>query len=333
MPPFMSEQTATAIASPNIALIKYWGNRDDHLRLPASPSISFNLSGLHTRTTVIWHEDLAADSVTVNGEAADGAAYERVVHHLDHVRRLAACQEYAQVDASNNFPIGTGIASSASAFAALSLAATAALGLALSERELSTLARLGSGSAARSIPGGFVAWYTGERHEDSYAETFAGSDHWALVDVIAVVSREHKKTGSTSGHALAQTSPLQAARLATAQDRFDRCQAAILTRDFAVLAQVVELDNHAMHAVMMTSSPPLLYWLPETLRIMHQVRQWREEHGLAVCYTIDAGPNVHCICTGEAADAVEMNLRALPGVLDVRRAAPGGPAQLVGPHS
>ena len=327
----MSEQTATAIASPNIALIKYWGNQDDDLRLPASPSISFNLAELHTRTTVTWHEDLTADQVIINGEAASGAAFDRVVRHLDHVRRIAAHQGYAQVASDSNFPSGTGIASSASAFAALSLAATAALGLALSERELSALARLGSGSAARSIPGGFVAWYVGNRHEDSYAETFARPEHWPLVDLIAVVSREPKRVGSTAGHAVAATSPLQAARVATAQERFDRCQRAILGRDFAALAQVVELDSNIMHAVMMTGEPSLLYWSPDTLRVMQQVRQWRQEQALEVCFTIDAGPNVHCICTSQAADRIENELRALPGILEVRRATPGGPARLVPP--
>ncbi len=327
----MSALTATASAPPNIALIKYWGNRDDAQRLPASPSISFNLAELQTRTTVTWRKDLAADSVKVNGALASGPALERVVHHLDHVRRLAAYQGYAQVDSESNFPIGTGIASSAAAFAALSLAATAALGLELTERELSALARLGSGSAARSIPGGFVAWYTGDCHEDSYAETFASVEHWPLIDLVAVVSRTHKKTGSTSGHAIAATSPLQAARIATAQARFDRCKAAIQARDFQELAEVVELDNNVMHAVMMTGRPPLLYWQPETLRLIHQVREWRERDGRHVCYTIDAGPNVHVIATPEAAEAIEANLRGVPGVLEVRQATAGGKAQLVNP--
>jgi diphosphomevalonate decarboxylase len=155
----MSQLTATALASPNIALIKYWGNTDDDLRLPVSPSISFNLAELHTRTTVIWDESLDADAVTINDERVSGPAAARVTHHLNHVRQLAKHDGHAQVVSSNNFPAGAGIASSASAFAALSLAATAALNLHLPERELSALARLGSGSASRSIPGGFVAWY------------------------------------------------------------------------------------------------------------------------------------------------------------------------------
>lgn len=325
----MPPRHATAVASPNIALIKYWGNSDDALRLPVSPSISFNLAELHTRTSVTWDPALTADAVVINGQPVSGPTLERVTHQLDHIRRLADYGGFARVDSANNFPTGTGIASSASAFAALSLAATAALDMTLSERELSALARLGSGSASRSVPGGFVAWYTGEDHASSFAESFAPASHWDLVDLIAVVSQEHKSTGSTAGHRLAPTSPLQAARIATAQERFDRCQAAVLGRDFATLAEVVELDNNVMHGVMMTSTPPLLYWEPVTLDLIKRVRQWRETDGLAVCYTIDAGPNVHCICTAQAAPEVERRLRALPGILDLRRATPGEGTRLV----
>lgn len=325
----MATLTATASASPNIALIKYWGNTDHDLRLPVSPSISFNLAELNTRTTVTWDSALDHDEVTLNGKTAVGPSYDRVVTHLNHVRRMADHAGFARVISANNFPTGTGIASSASGFAALSLAASEALGMNLDERALSALARLGSGSASRSIPGGFVAWYAADSHEGSYAESFAPSDHWALVDLIAVISQEHKKTGSTSGHALADTSPLQDARIATAQARFDTCKSAVLARDFASLATVVELDNNVMHGVMMTSSPPLLYWEPETLRIMKAIHEWREQDGLEACYTIDAGPNVHCICTAASADQVESKLRAMPGILDLRRATPGGPAFLL----
>jgi diphosphomevalonate decarboxylase len=327
----MPERSATALASPNIALIKYWGNRDHALRLPVSPSISFNLAELSTQTTVVWDSSLDTDHVFIDGQEVTEDSYRRVVRHLEHVRELARHRGSARVESSSNFPAGVGIASSASAFAALSLAATAALGLSLSERELSILARLGSGSASRSVPGGFVAWYAGDRHEESYAETFAPPDHWLLVDLVAVVSRAHKKTGSTSGHALAVTSPLQAARVAGAQERFDACQRAVLARDFAGLARVVELDSNLMHSVMMTSDPPLFYWQPATLTVIEAIRRWREEDALEACYTIDAGPNVHCICTAESADTVEGRLRALPGVLDVLRATPGGPARLMAP--
>lgn len=319
---------ATSCANSNIAFCKYWGNSDDALRLPASGSISMNLDGLTTTTTIEFCDDLIRDDVYIGGEYIQGVAAVRVSHHLDHVRRLAGKNLYAKVVSENNFPTGAGIASSASAFAALSLAAATAIGLTLSERELSALARLGSGSAARSIPGGFVEWYAVSRHEDSFAESFASPDYWALVDLIAIVNRAHKATGSTEGHTIAASSPLQAARLESAPKRLVACKKAILERDFAAFADVVELDSTVMHAVMMTGTPPLFYWQPATLRVMEQVRGWRAE-GLGVCYTIDAGANVHCLCLASDADAIAAWLREVEGVSEVLRATPGGPARLV----
>src|SRR5512140_3799174 len=204
----MSSATAQAFA--NIAFIKYWGNRDNALRLPANGSISMNLDGLYTRTTVSFQRSLPYDELIINGREIAGPALERVSCMLDLVRDQARTRQQAEVVSENNFPSGAGIASSASAFAALALAASNAAGLSLSEAALSRLARQGSGSACRSIPGGFVEWYAGTSDEDSYAATIAAPDHWTLVDCIAIVSDMHKKTGSTEGHAIAASSPLQA---------------------------------------------------------------------------------------------------------------------------
>lgn len=324
----MRHHSATASANSNIALIKYWGNRDDRLRLPANGSISMNLKGLDTVTTVEFLPELQRDEVILHGQRQSGAPHERVAAHLDRIRAMAGITSKARVISENNFPTGAGIASSASAFAALSLAGTAAAGLRLSERELSVLARLGSGSASRSVPAGFVEWKTGERSEDSYAFTIAPPEQWALVDWIAIVSRQHKAVGSTEGHALAHTSPLQAGRVADAPRRLDLCRESLMARDFAAFAEIVEADSNLMHAVMMTSAPSLFYWQPATLTVMEAIRRWRAE-GLQVCYTIDAGPNVHGLCTSDSADDVGQRLRALPGVEDVLRAEPGPGAELV----
>src|SRR5258708_6429339 len=162
---------ATSCANSNIAFIKYWGNRDEELRLPVNGSISMNLDGLMTRTTVEFSTELEGDSASVDDKPMTGPGLERISHHLDHIRKMAGINYHTRVQSENNFPSGAGIASSASAFAALSLAATAALGLKLSERELSRLARLGSGSASRSVPGGYVEWYAAASDEESYAAT------------------------------------------------------------------------------------------------------------------------------------------------------------------
>jgi diphosphomevalonate decarboxylase len=168
----------------------------------------------------------------------------------------------------------------------------------------------------------------GEGDEDSFAFSIAGPEHWKLADCVTIVSASHKKTGSTEGHALAPTSPLQAARVADAPRRLDLCRRAILERDFEAFASVVELDSDMMHAVMMTSDPALHYWKPASLRVMNAVRQWREE-GLPVCYTVDAGPNVHVICPESEAHIVDKRLREINGVMDVLVARVGGAAKIV----
>jgi diphosphomevalonate decarboxylase len=320
--------TATAQSHPNIAFIKYWGNLDATLRIPANGSISMNLEGLETRTTVCFDAGLAQDQLILNGQPASEEARQRVSKFLDRVRTLAGLNSCAKVESQNNFPTGAGIASSASAFAALSLAAIAAAGLQIDERECSRLARRGSGSACRSVPGGFVEWQAGTDDESSYAYSLAPAEHWDLVDCVAVVSQAHKPTGSTQGHALADSSSLQAARVANAAKRLEACRKAIMQRDFAALAEVAELDCNLMHAVMMTSQPPLLYWQPATLAVMHAVQEWRGA-GLQVFYTIDAGPNVHVICPAEDSPEVARRLGQLEGVKEVLRAHPGGPARLI----
>ncbi len=320
--------TATALAHPNIAFIKYWGNRDQHLRLPANGSISMNLAGLTTTTEVSFSDELPGDMVELNGRLLAGPELQRVSDFLDCVRRMAGVFKPARVRSENNFPTGAGIASSAAAFAALSLAASTALGLDLGELELSRLARRGSGSASRSIPTGFVEWHAGDDDQSSYAVSIAPPEHWDLVDLIAVVEAGHKSVGSTAGHALADTSPLQPARVADAPRRLEICRSAIHARDFDRLAAIIELDSNLMHAVMMTSNPPLMYWEPATLRIIKEVPAWRKS-GLPACFTLDAGPNVHVLCPSSAADEVRRRLSELPGVQQILQAAPGGPARLV----
>src|SRR3989304_10408185 len=285
----------TAVSHPNIAFIKYWGNRNDELRLPASSSLSMNLAGLQTRTAVEFDSALRNDTLLINRDTASQDQQRRVSDFLDLVRQLASIKTKARITTESNFPRGAGIASSSSAFAALALAASQAAGLELDEPALSRLARRGSGSASRSVPGGFVEWRAADSDEESYAFSFAPTDHWNLVDCIAVISEGHKIIGSSEGHQLAASSPLQAARLERAEHRLEKCRQAILQKDFAALAEVVELDNHLMHAVMMTSRPPLVYWQPASLAVMRAVPEWRAG-GIAACYTLDAGPNVHVLC-------------------------------------
>jgi len=287
-----------------------------------------NLDGLSTRTTVSFQPSLPFDELIINGHEVTGPGLNRVSYILDIIRGMANITDRAEVITENNFPSGAGIASSASAFAALALAGSKAAGLNLSEPELSRLARRGSGSASRSIPSGFVEWQVGTTDEDSYAFSIAEPNHWNLVDCIAVVSASHKKTGSTEGHSIAPISPLQAARIADAPRRLDICRKAILEKDFDSFASIVELDSDMMHSVMMTSTPALHYWKPASLSVMNAVRQWRGD-GLPTCYTVDAGPNVHVICPETEAHVVDQKLREINGVTDVLVARAGGAAKIV----
>jgi diphosphomevalonate decarboxylase len=319
--------SATAQASPNIAFIKYWGDRDARLHIPANGSISMNLGGLFTHTQVTFDSSLASDQLTLDGETQSGQILQRVSNFLDRVRTLADINAYATIQSSNNFPIGTGIASSASGFAALSLAASKAAGLELSEHDLSRLARLGSGSACRSIPAGFVEWQAGENDADSYAYSIAPPDHWSLIDCITIVSESHKATSSRDGHALAETSIFQPVRVSEVPKRLEQCREAILKRDFEALAAVTELDSNQMHAVMMTSTPPLFYWLPTTIAIIRAVQSWREG-GIPVFFTVDAGPNVHVICQEGYEKQVMGKLSQIEGIQRVITTHPGGPTRL-----
>jgi diphosphomevalonate decarboxylase len=318
---------ATAVASPNIAFIKYWGNRDEALRLPANGSISMTLGGLEICTTVTFDSNLPADTLVINQQAISGEQLERVQRHLDLLRQMADLSHHAAVRSQGNFPIGAGLAASAAAFAALTLAGCKAAGLELATEALSRLARRGSGSAARSLFGGYVELLAGASDEEAFARQIAPASHWDLVDLIALVQDTHKAVGSTRGHSLASSSPLQDARLADAPRRLEECRTAIRNRDFPRLAAIAEQDSNMMHAVMLSSTPPLIYLAPASLAVMRAVAEWRAS-GLDVCYTVDAGPNVHCICAPQHAAEVEKRLKAIQGVQALLRATPGGGARL-----
>src|SRR6266700_2397986 len=178
---------ATAVAPSNIAFIKYWGKKDEVLRLPENGSISMNLSNLLTTTTVEFNELFKNDSITLNGKK-ESPKNNRAIKHIDRIRKLAKITTKVKIVTENNFPTGTGLSSSASGFAALTVAGAVVAGLDLSEKELSILARQGSGSACRSIPDGFVEWFDGETSEAAYAASLYKPDYWDISDVVAVVN-------------------------------------------------------------------------------------------------------------------------------------------------
>ncbi|MBN2258690.1 MAG: diphosphomevalonate decarboxylase, partial [Anaerolineaceae bacterium] len=290
----MSELFATADAHPNIAFIKYWGNVNDQLKISLNGSISMNLDGLTTRTSVRFDSSLDSDKLEINDQPASPAANQRVTDHLDLIRNMAKLNQAAHVISHSNFPIGSGIASSASAFAALSLAGSKAAGLDLDIIELSRLARRGSGSACRSIPDGITEWHAGTTDEQSFADQLVPLDYWELVDCLIIINEKHKSVSSSDGHRISKTSPIQPLRIMGSARRFELCHNAILNRDFQSFSDVVEHDSNLMHSVMCTSMPSLVYLTKSSFEVIHAVLELRSK-AVEACYTIDAGPNVHVI--------------------------------------
>jgi diphosphomevalonate decarboxylase len=317
----------TAIAGTNIALCKYWGKRDAALNLPATGSISLTLAELGTRTRVRF-DDGDIDRVTLNGAPADLRVRARVAAFLDRVRARAGIDRRAEVVTSNSVPTAAGLASSASGFAALALAASRAAGLTLAPAELSELARLGSGSAARSIFGGFVEMARGERADgrDAVAAPIAvptTGPGWEVRLVVAITAVGEKAEGSTAAmERTARTSPFYPAWVASAPGDLAEARAAIAARDLGRLGAVAERSALRMHATALAAEPAILYWNPATVAAIHATRGLRAR-GVAAYFTIDAGPHVKVLC--DAADAVVVSaaLAELPGVLRTLTASPG----------
>lgn len=325
---------ATVRAGSNIAFIKYWGVDDVTLNLPQNNSISMTLADAHTTTTVAWlaKAQLAQDEIVVDGMRFDERKAARLVRHLDRIRELAAVDLHARVVSQNNFPMASGIASSASGFAALTTAACHALDLPWDATRLSAIARRGSGSASRSLFGGFVEWERGHDDATSVAHQLHPLEHWALYDLVAVVSGAEKAVSSEQGHRLAASSPLNSGRVASLPTALAEVRAALATRDLRRLGPVIEQDALAMHAVMMTSTPSLLYWQPGTLEIMQAVRHWREQEGLQAYFTIDAGPNIHVLCEADDVATVQARLTTLSSVQQVIVSRPGPAPLLLAEH-
>ncbi len=337
---------ATAIAPANIAFIKYWGKKDAVLRLPMSSSVSMNLSQATTTTTVEFSPEFSEDTIELLppdihdkisrprefvAPAFSSQETKRVSDFLDHFRALVHSELKARVVTQNSFPKATGIASSASGFAALTAAAAAALNLQVSEKELTILARRGSGSACRSIPDGFVQWEAGESSETSYAHSLYPSPYWDLRDIVVMVEATEKSVPSSVGHQQVKTSPLFQKRLQEIPERMNAVLEGLQKKDLSILGPAIEAEAMSMHQVMQTQVPPLQYFTDETKQLMKAVVDWRSG-GVPVYYTIDAGPNVHLICEGNNEQTVVAKVKELNNgwSLLVNKPAPG--ARIITTH-
>ncbi len=321
---------ATAIAPSNIAFTKYWGKKDPILRLPENGSISMCLSNLLTTTTVEFSPKYKKDLVKINGEVEEGEE-SRVIEHLYRVRKLANIDLKAKVVSNNNFPSGTGLSSSASGFAALTLAASKAGGLNLSEKELSILARQGSGSASRSIPDGIVEWLDGDTSETSYAKTIFPVNHWKIVDVVAVVNEGRKEINTTKGMGEARSSIFMPVRVANMKAKNKLLKKLISERKFKEFGEFIEAEALEFHSIVFTQSPPIIYWTPATVKLMKLVQKWRKE-GFEVYFTINTGQDVHLIVEQKNVKKLVNKLKKVEGVREIIVNKPAGGTKISSKH-
>ncbi len=311
---------ATAKAHTNIALIKYWGKRNDALILPTNNSLSVTLDGFYTETTVEFDKQLVEDKFILDDEEVTGDAYKRVTEYLDLIREYGDMKGlYARVNSTNAVPTAAGFASSASGFAALAAAATKAADLNVSDVELSKLTRQGSGSACRSIYGGFVEWEKGEKEDgtDSYAKEIAPQSHWDLRVAAVVLNETEKDISSREGmKRTVDTSEFYDGWLAGIPADIIEIKAGIRARDFNRVGSVAEANCLKMHATTLGAKPPFTYWTDATMRVMQTVQSLRKK-GVSAYFTIDAGPNVKVLYQPESEEEVEKTLRETEGVSDV----------------
>ena len=317
---------ATAIAQPNIALIKYWGKRDIDRNLPAVGSISITLNDLHTKVSVDLSADLQGDVLMVNDDE-NQAMLPRISTCLDNV--LGTQRDFARVVTQSNFPIAAGLASSASAFAATTVAAAEAANLSMETGELARLAGASSGSAARSLYGGFAELRnSGDRIE---LAPLCELDDWPLQVVVAITEFGPKAVGSTEAMEISRkTSPFYQSWLQQQDHDLDVARTAIAARDFVQLAAIAEHNCLKMHSVMWASRPPMVYWNAATMGCMQTVRRLQDE-GHKVFFTIDAGPQIKAVCLPDEVEIVSAALAETPGVQEIMTSGLGPAARLVAP--
>ncbi len=334
---------ATAVAPSNIAFTKYWGKKDEALRIPENGSISMNLSNLLTTTTVEFSDEYKKDEIHLPG--VHSATWkvarqrprllqdekDRVIEHLDRIRKLAEINQKAKVVSENNFPTGTGLSSSASGFAALTVAAVSAAGLNFLEKQLSILARQGSGSACRSILSGFVEWLDGSTNETSFAVQIFKPNYWDIADVVVIASSQKKDVSTTIGQQTAASSPFMKVRLSRMKEKNNGVKELIKKKSFVEFGRLIEQEALELHAIMFTQTPPLVYLRPETVTIIKAVEKWRGE-GLSVYFTLNTGQDVHLICQGKDKEKVANLAKEFSVTKDVIINIPSRGARLVHEH-
>lgn len=291
----MIKQSKWVRAHTNIAFIKYWGKEDEALILPKNNSLSLTLDAFYTDTQVCFDKKLNKDILFIDGEEQDKKALKKAQVILDLVRKEAGIHEFARIDSKNHVPTAAGLASSASGLAALAGAASLAAGLNLTKEELSRLARRGSGSASRSIYGGFAEWQKGSSDIDSFAIPIDEAD-WDIGMIFIIVDDGRKEVSSTEGmRRVVETSPYYDGWISSTKEDLIDMKSAIKKQDIVKVGEIAERSALKMHALNLSANPPFNYWSPESIEAMRMVSELRKQ-GYPVYLTMDAGPNVKLIC-------------------------------------
>jgi diphosphomevalonate decarboxylase len=327
----MRQRSATARACANVALVKYWGKRDARLNLPATGSISWTVGGLTATATVSLDDSQTGPRFVQDGAVVAGVAGERMATFLDLAAATASSSARLRADVCADFPVAAGLASSAAIYCAVAAAATSFCGARMTLAALSALARRGSGSAARSVFGGFVEWHRGARDDgcDSIAEPLLPESGWDLAMAIAIVDEAKKPLASRDAmQHVADTSPLYGGWLAAQDADLRDARHAIAARDLDRLGTISEENCLRMHATAFAARPPILYWAPATIAVISEVRALRGR-GIAAYFTIDAGPQVKVLCEVGALAAVADAVSQVPGVRRVLRSTPGSGVEIV----
>ncbi|CAI2594993.1 hypothetical protein AKUA2003_06780 [Apilactobacillus kunkeei] len=310
----------TARAHTNIALVKYWGKENEELIIPANSSLSLTLDEFYTDTSVQFDETLQSDEVTLNDKTVEDI---KITNFMNIIREKANIPYFARIESTNHVPTSAGLASSASAYAALSAAGSKAAGLNLSEKELSRLARRGSGSATRSIFGGFAAWNKGSDDETSYGYSIEDPVKMDINMIAIILDNQPKKISSRKGMKISiETSPYYNSWIEQTKADFRTISDAIKNNDFTTLGKTAELNAMRMHSLTLSSDPSYLYINSDSIEVINMVKELRE-NGIECYYTMDAGPNVKIICRNNNINAITKKLSSRFDENQIKVSGPG----------
>ena len=313
-----------AIAHPNFALVKYWGKKDSEQNRPAMSSISITVDSMQSKTTIISDQASNKHRLFLNGK--EESDLSRVLPSIDYLSKISKSDDYLVIRSENNFPTSSGLASSASGIASLVTAYEAHYGINLDMRDRIHASILGSGSAPRSLLGGFVLM----DHKNSYScSQILEKSEWPLEILICIVSNHKKKISSREGMEISKkTSPLYMDWLNINARHIGLALKAIKNKNFTALGKVSEENCRLMHKVMKTSIPSILYMTEVTKSCLSEIERLRSS-GHKLFYTIDAGPQIKIICDSSSSKSIKESIKQNTDVIKVIHARIGGSPKIL----